>query len=85
MQLTKKDLALAAAIAAAHPLDGKPAIARGNHLAAQNDEPEPDDEAERLAADVQLSQNKAERFHRRNDAQAMRLQLREQAALGRDL
>lgn len=38
--LSSADIALAARIAAAHPLDGRRAVARGNHLAAQNDEPE---------------------------------------------
>lgn len=43
MQTTQADRQLAAAIAAAHPIDARPARATGNHLAAQNDEPEPED------------------------------------------
>lgn len=60
---------------AAHPLDGRPALARGNHRVAQNDEAEPAlfTEEELLAAVLQRSQHKAQRFHSRNDRAAREL------------
>lgn len=78
---------VAAGIAAAHPLTpAAPIRAGGNHLAAQNDEPEPVDrgqltqpaeisEAEWAAADLQHAQHHAARYHQRNDAAALELQL----------
>jgi len=48
-------------------------VARGNHLVAQNDEPEPGDltEADLAEIDLQYGRQKAERFHRENDRQAL--------------
>lgn len=72
-KLTEADRAWARSIAAAHPLDGRAAIARGNHRVAQNDEPEPGEltETDLLEADVQRSTDKARRFHVRNDRAAL--------------
>lgn len=78
---------MAASIAAAHPLTpAAPVRATGNHLAAQNDEPErvyrgpltqPAEisEAEWAAADLQRAEHHATRYHQRNDAAALELQL----------
>lgn len=61
MQLTRADRALAAGIARAHPLDGRPARATGNHLVAQNDEPEPPTEEFLIKAELQYSRNAGRR------------------------
>mgnify|MGYP003502979146 CR=1 FL=1 len=64
--------AMAAGIAAAHPITpAVPVRARGVHLAADNDEPEPD------LGPVVRSESKAERFHRLNDRRALLLQVRD--------
>jgi hypothetical protein len=60
-------------------------IASGNHLAAQNDEGEPEpDEAALLAADVQHAQHKAARYHQINDSQARVLDLQHLDAMRRE-
>lgn len=78
MQITPWHRQVAATSAAAHPLDGRPARATGNHLAAQNDEPEPGDltEQDLLAIDRELNDDKAGRAARANDARALELQMR---------
>lgn len=86
-RLTDWHRQVAAGIAAAHPLvPATPIRARGNHLVAAQDEPEPVDrgpltqpaeisEAERAAADLQRAEHHATRYHQRNDAAALELQL----------
>jgi hypothetical protein len=73
--LTEWHRRVALDIAQAFPLT--PAVrvrADGNHLTAQNDEPEPD-EAALLAADLQRNENKGERLARQNDERAIEAQL----------
>jgi hypothetical protein len=76
--LTDWQRQMAAGIAAAHPLTPATRVrASGNHLAAQNDEPEPtlpsDDEL--AEADLQLSIGKGERRAREDAARALDVQL----------
>lgn len=84
---------LAAGVAAAHPLDGAKCVARGNHLAAQNDEPEIDrgpltqpaelsEDDAALAFDLARNERKAEKAHERNDRSALELQLQQFRADG---
>lgn len=83
MELSPADRALAARIAAAHPLRNARNIPRltippmrGNDLVAQNDEPEPFTEGELIAADLASNENKAQRAADREFAEAMRHQMR---------
>lgn len=54
MHLSSAKSVLAASIKAAHPVDGTRARATGNHLVAQNDEPEPDQPVECTSHDITL-------------------------------
>jgi hypothetical protein len=95
-QITEWHRQLAAGIAAAHPLTSTtPIQARGNHLAAQNDEAEPEAidrgpltqpaelaEADWIAADLARDNGKGERLARANDAHALDLQLQFQGYIG---
>lgn len=75
----------AAGIAAAHPLDGGRCRAGGNHLVADNDEPEPTlfSDEELTEADLELSRGKAQRRARREQdrARALDLQMRDAGLL----
>lgn len=77
--LTPADRKLAAGIAAAHPLTVHAIRAKGNHLVAQNDEPEefaPMTEAQYLEADRARNVDKADRAAGREFEEAMRVQMR---------
>lgn len=77
MVLTEWHRQQAARIAAAHPLDGRPARASGNHLAAQNDEPEPLTEADLLAVDrASLASKQADPYRQSDADRAMHEEIR---------
>lgn len=81
--LTPADRELAAGIAAAHPLTVHAIRAKGNHLAAANDEPEPEEfapmtEAQYLEADRARNVDKGDRAADADFSEAMRLQMRMQ-------